>query len=95
MLQPGSGSLHLSGTDVAGRAFERVRSVAILATKLASKSRHTLTIGKSAFYQQAELSLAQAYAYAGEVMVANLQASDAQEGIGAFIDKRPPVWCNG
>ncbi len=69
-------------------------AVAKLATQLASKSRHTLTIGKSAFYQQAELPLAQAYAYAGEVMVANLQARDAQEGISAFIDKRPPVWCN-
>jgi enoyl-CoA hydratase/carnithine racemase len=69
-------------------------AVTALAIKLASKSRHTLTIGKTAFYKQAELTLAQAYAYTGDVMVANLQARDAQEGIGAFIDKRPPVWCN-
>jgi len=69
-------------------------AVSALASKIAAKSRHTLTIGKAAFYQQAELPLAQAYAYTGEVMVANLQARDAQEGIGAFIDKRPPVWCN-
>jgi enoyl-CoA hydratase/carnithine racemase len=69
-------------------------AVTALATKLASKSRHTLTLGKAAFYKQAELPLAQAYAYTGDVMVANLQALDAQEGIAAFIDKRPPLWCN-
>ena len=70
-------------------------AVTALAEKIASKSRHTLAIGKAAFYQQAELPLAQAYDYAKGVMVANLQAHDAQEGIGAFIDKRAPVWCHG
>ncbi|MDR1367489.1 MAG: enoyl-CoA hydratase [Candidatus Accumulibacter sp.] len=66
-----------------------------LAAKIASKSRHTLAVGKEAFYRQAELSsLSDAYAYAQGVMVDNLQALDAQEGISAFIDKRPPVWCN-
>jgi enoyl-CoA hydratase/carnithine racemase len=69
-------------------------AVTSLATKLASKSRHTLNLGKAAFYKQAELPLSQAYAYTGDVMVANLQALDAQEGIAAFIDKRPPLWCN-
>lgn len=69
-------------------------AVSALADKIASKSRHTLAIGKTAFYQQAELPLAQAYDYARDVMVTNLQARDAQEGIGAFIDKRPPVWCH-
>lgn len=69
-------------------------AVAALAMKIASKSRHTLSIGKEAYYRQAELPLAAAYAYAQSVMVNNLQALDAQEGISAFIDKRPPVWCN-
>jgi len=64
-----------------------------LAVKLASKSALTLAVGKEAFYRQAELPLGEAYAYAAKVMVDNLQAADAQEGIGAFIDKRPPVWC--
>ena len=50
-------------------------------------------IGKEAFYRQAKLPLAEAYAYTRDVMVANLQAQDAQEGIAAFIDKRPPTWC--
>ncbi|MFZ4538678.1 enoyl-CoA hydratase [Propionivibrio sp.] len=69
-------------------------AVATLAGKIASKSRHTVVIGKEAFYRQAALPLAEAYDYTKGVMVANLQARDAQEGIAAFIDKRPPVWCN-
>ena len=70
-------------------------AVAALAQKIAGKSRQTQVIGKAAYYRQAELPLEQAYAYAGGVMVANLQTRDAQEGIGAFIDKRTPVWCHG
>jgi Enoyl-CoA hydratase/carnithine racemase len=64
-----------------------------LARQIASKSPLTLAIGKEAFYRQAEMGLSEAYAYASEVMVKNLQALDAREGIGAFIDKRHPVWC--
>ncbi|MCW2275825.1 enoyl-CoA hydratase [Rhodoblastus acidophilus] len=62
------------------------------ARKIASKSPLTLAIGKKAFYRQAELPLAEAYAYTREVMADNLKAQDAREGIGAFLDKRPPVW---
>jgi enoyl-CoA hydratase/carnithine racemase len=69
-------------------------AVTALANKIAAKSRHTLAIGKEAYYRQAELPLDAAYAYAQGVMVDNLQALDAQEGINAFIDKRPPVWCH-
>ena len=65
---------------------------AAMAAKLASKSARTLAIGKEAFYRQAEMPLAEAYAYTARVMVENLQAQDAQEGICAFIDKRHPVW---
>lgn len=64
-----------------------------LARQIAAKSALTLAIGKEAFYRQAELPLAEAYAYTKDVMVANLEARDAQEGIAAFIDKRQPVWC--
>jgi enoyl-CoA hydratase/carnithine racemase len=63
-----------------------------LARKIASKSLATVKIGKAAFYRQAEMQLDVAYAYAARVMVENLLARDAEEGIGAFIDKRPPVW---
>ncbi len=64
-----------------------------LAAKIASKSALTLSIGKEAFYRQAELPLAEAYAYAADVMVANMAKRDAQEGIAAFIEKRRAVWC--
>ena len=66
---------------------------AALARQLASKSPLTLAIGKEAFYRQLELPLAEAYDYARRTMVENLQTLDAREGIAAFIDKRPPVWC--
>ena len=52
----------------------------------------TLKIGKEAFYRQAEMSLADAYRYASEVMVENMLARDAEEGIGAFLGKRDPEW---
>ena len=63
-----------------------------LATKIASKSKATVMIGKSAFYRQAELGLADAYAYASEVMTENMMIRDASEGICAFIEKRAPRW---
>ena len=63
-----------------------------LAEKIASKSSLTVSIGKEAFYEQAEMSIDDAYAYASEVMVKNMLARDAEEGIGAFIEKRTPQW---
>jgi enoyl-CoA hydratase/carnithine racemase len=62
------------------------------AEKIASKSSLTLATGKGAFYAQAEMPLAQAYGYAAQVMVDNMLARDAEEGIGAFIEKRAPQW---
>ena len=63
-----------------------------LATQIASKSAYTLKVGKEAFYRQAEMSLQDAYNYASQVMTENMMARDAEEGIGAFIDKRKPEW---
>lgn len=63
-----------------------------LARKIASKSSMTLATGKRAFYAQREMPLAEAYDYASKVMVENMLARDAQEGIGAFIEKRAPSW---
>jgi enoyl-CoA hydratase/carnithine racemase len=59
---------------------------------IASKSPATIRIGKEAFYAQIEKPVADAYVYASEVMVRNMMHRDAEEGIGAFIDKRPPAW---
>jgi enoyl-CoA hydratase/carnithine racemase len=63
-----------------------------LARKIASKSSMTLATGKRAFYAQRDMPLAKAYDYATQVMVENMLAQDAQEGIGAFIAKRAPQW---
>ncbi|HEX3498164.1 MAG TPA: enoyl-CoA hydratase [Stellaceae bacterium] len=67
-------------------------AVAQLAAQIVGKSAHVLAIGKEAFYRQAELGVAEAYDYAAEVMTRNMLARDAEEGIDAFIAKRPPVW---
>jgi len=71
---------------------EEMDAALALARKIAAKSSYTVKVGKEAFYRQAEMSLAAAYRYASEVMVENMMARDAEEGICAFIDKRTPTW---
>ena len=63
-----------------------------LAMKIASKPRHTLKVGKEAFYRQLEMPLAEAYDYASKVMTENMLDGEACEGIGAFLEKREPKW---
>jgi len=63
-----------------------------MAQKIAVKSPAIVAIGKEAFYRQVEMPLSQAYDYAAGVMVANMMEPDAEEGIGAFIEKREPNW---
>jgi enoyl-CoA hydratase/carnithine racemase len=63
-----------------------------MAARIASKSPLTLSVGKRAFYDQVEKPLSQAYEEVGRVMIENMLARDAEEGIGAFIEKRAPVW---
>lgn len=67
-------------------------AVSEIANKIASKSPLTLKIGKEAFYKQLEMPLSEAYEYTSKVMIQNMQARDAEEGISAFIEKRLPVW---
>ena len=62
------------------------------AENIASKPASTVRIGKSAFYQQAEMSLADAYHYAAQVMTDNMMEADAEEGISAFVEKRTARW---
>ena len=63
-----------------------------LAKKIASKSSLTLSVGKRAFYQQAEMTLGEAYAHTAKIMVNNMLQKDAKEGISAFLTKRKPQW---
>jgi enoyl-CoA hydratase/carnithine racemase len=73
----------------AGKASEAALD---LARQIASKSMLTVKLGKEAFYRQRELNLADAYRLTIDVMVENMLARDAEEGIGAFIGKRQPDW---
>ena len=73
-------------------ADELEEQVTELAGQIASASSHTLALGKAAFYQQIEMNRPSAYQFASKVMVDNLLADDAKEGISAFLEKRQPVW---
>jgi enoyl-CoA hydratase/carnithine racemase len=63
-----------------------------MAATIAGKSPMTVKTGKQAFYRQREMTLHEAYVYASSVMLENMLARDAEEGIGAFVGKREPVW---
>jgi enoyl-CoA hydratase/carnithine racemase len=63
-----------------------------LACQIAQASPLTVSIGKQAFYAQIDLDQPKAYAYAKEVMSMNALASDAQEGMSAFLEKRKACW---
>jgi len=63
-----------------------------LAQTVADKLSSAVKIGKQAFYEQITMPLDQAYAYTGNVMVENMLWRDTDEGIKAFLEKRPPDW---
>jgi enoyl-CoA hydratase/carnithine racemase len=73
-------------------AAELEAATIALARRVASGSSRTLEIGKRAFYEQLDVGLEDAYAHAKEVMARNAAERDAQEGMGAFLEKREPVW---
>jgi enoyl-CoA hydratase/carnithine racemase len=63
-----------------------------ITNKIQDKSGYTIKVGKEAFYRQLEMSVEDAYAYTAKVMAENMMSHDAQEGVGAFVEKRKPVW---
>ena len=71
--------------DLASEAMEFAKTIA---DKLGSAVR----IGKQAFYEQAQMPIADAYAYTGDVMAVNMALDDTDEGIKAFLEKRSPSW---
>ena len=67
-------------------------TISDIAAKILDKSGYTIKIGKEAFYRQLECGVEEAYAYTAKVMAENMMSHDAQEGVGAFVEKRKPVW---
>ncbi len=63
-----------------------------LARTIAAKLASAVGIGKQAFYAQAQLPVAEAYSYTGDVMAQNMSNTDTNEGITAFLEKRAPDW---
>jgi enoyl-CoA hydratase/carnithine racemase len=68
-------------------------TVEALAAQIAAKSAPVVAIGKQAFARQIDMTLGDAYTYAGSVMTENMMLRDAAEGIDAFLEKRKPTWC--
>jgi enoyl-CoA hydratase/carnithine racemase len=66
--------------------------VVALVEAIAGSSPLTVGIGKEAFYSQIELDEHRAYDLTKAVMAMNARADDAQEGMCAFLEKRPPEW---
>ena len=63
-----------------------------LVDAIVAKSPFAVASGKRMFYQQLEMGMEEAYAYAAETMACDMMAADAGEGIDAFMQKRQPVW---
>jgi enoyl-CoA hydratase/carnithine racemase len=73
----------------AGRLDQAVHDLLTRATRGSAASKG---IGKTTLYAQSDLGQADAYNLAIEVMAATSQTPDAQEGMAAFLEKRPPRW---
>jgi len=67
-------------------------AVAELVAAIVRSSPLTVGIGKRAFYEQIDLDEHEAYERTQRVMATNSLADDAQEGMSAFLEKRPPTW---
>jgi enoyl-CoA hydratase/carnithine racemase len=67
-------------------------TIAELVAAIARSSSLTVGIGKRAFHDQIDLDESRAYDLTKTVMAMNMLAADAQEGIGAFLEKREPTW---
>ncbi len=87
------GAEEARGMGLINRMAEDARGAALeLAEGIAARSALTIRMGKAGFNAQIGCALPQAYAAAAQVMVDNMMAEDAAEGISAFLEKRHPHW---
>lgn len=63
-----------------------------MVARLLDKPREVLALGKRAYYRQLEMGLEDAYGFTTGVIVDNALGKDFEEGLAAFIEKRPPAW---
>ena len=63
-----------------------------LAATLRANPREALAMGKALFYRQLETGIDAAYQDASATISCNFMQPDAQEGVAAFLEKRPPNW---
>lgn len=63
-----------------------------LARQIIQYSGSTISLGKEAFYKQLPLDLEAAYEVGKEAITRNAMDEDGQEGMRAFLEKRPPKW---
>ena len=69
-----------------------IEETQFLADRIASRSSQAIAGGKSAFYQQIEMPLPDAFTYANEVMLDGMTSSDSRAGVKAFMEKREHKW---
>lgn len=63
-----------------------------LAATLKAKPRVALAMGKALFYRQMEAGIEEAYREASAAIASDFIREEAQEGVAAFVEKRPPAW---
>lgn len=93
-MVPASRAAEIGLVNKAVPSAELTHETMALATRIAAKSLVTVKFGKETFQRQLDRPLEEAYRLAAEVMIENMMARDAEEGIGAFLGKREPHWEN-
>jgi enoyl-CoA hydratase/carnithine racemase len=73
-------------------AAELDAATAALADAIVAKPAAVVALGKRFFYRQLEERIDAAYALAADTITSNMLGPDAREGVGAFVEKRPPRW---